>query len=136
MKQIILISSIILTGIVFGQSFGQNKVQYKHFDWSFIESPHFDVYYYGEELSLANFAAGVLEESYEQVSKHLRWELNKRVSVSYTGILPDLFSEGQGVVADGKVQNGGQFVSFCGGEKIAGMIQGCFKHFKFRMRSG
>ncbi len=28
------------------------------------------------------------------------------VSVSYTGILPDLFREGQGVVAEGRFQNG------------------------------
>ena len=28
------------------------------------------------------------------------------VSVSYTGILPDLFREGQGVVAEGQLENG------------------------------
>lgn len=38
-------------------------------------------------------------------------DLNERVPVSYTGILPDLFSEGQGVVADGKIHDGGEFVA-------------------------
>jgi cytochrome c-type biogenesis protein CcmE len=38
-------------------------------------------------------------------------DFNERVSVSYTGILPDLFSEGQGVVADGKVHEAGVFVA-------------------------
>jgi cytochrome c-type biogenesis protein CcmE len=38
-------------------------------------------------------------------------DFNKRINVSYTGILPDLFSEGQGVVADGKVRDGGKFVA-------------------------
>jgi cytochrome c-type biogenesis protein CcmE len=38
-------------------------------------------------------------------------DFNQRVSVSYTGILPDLFSEGQGVVADGKVHEAGVFVA-------------------------
>lgn len=33
----------------------------------------------------------------------------KEVSVSYTGILPDLFREGKGVVAQGKLGNDGQF---------------------------
>ncbi len=98
-----------MTGIVFGQSFGQNKVQYKHFDWSFIKSPHFDVYYYGDEISLANFTAGVLEESYGQVSKHLRWELNKRVSViiyhshndfQQTNVVWSYMSEGIGGVTE------------------------------------
>ncbi len=63
------------------QSFGQNKVQYVDFDWSFIQTPHFDVYYYDDQLDLAEFAAEVAEESYEQISIHLRWDLKKRVSI-------------------------------------------------------
>tara|TARA_R110000868_G_scaffold244926_8_gene501436 strand:+ start:10262 stop:10732 length:471 start_codon:yes stop_codon:yes gene_type:complete len=35
----------------------------------------------------------------------------KAVSVSYTGILPDLFREGQGVVAEGHMQPDGSFVA-------------------------
>lgn len=35
----------------------------------------------------------------------------KHVKVSYTGILPDLFREGQGVVAEGKMQPDGSFVA-------------------------
>src|SRR3954469_10346854 len=34
---------------------------------------------------------------------------NKAVAVSYQGILPDLFREGQGVVAEGTVEPGGAF---------------------------
>ena len=35
----------------------------------------------------------------------------KTVSVSYEGVLPDLFREGQGVVAEGKLNEAGQFVA-------------------------
>jgi cytochrome c-type biogenesis protein CcmE len=35
----------------------------------------------------------------------------KRVNVTYTGILPDLFSEGQGVVAEGKIDASYQFTA-------------------------
>lgn len=34
-----------------------------------------------------------------------------RVPVTYTGILPDLFVEGSGVVADGRMDAGGMFVA-------------------------
>ncbi len=37
-------------------------------------------------------------------------DLSKSVPVSYTGILPDLFREGQGVVTEGRLQ-GGVFVA-------------------------
>jgi cytochrome c-type biogenesis protein CcmE len=35
----------------------------------------------------------------------------KTISVSYTGILPDLFREGQGVVAEGKLDSAGRFLA-------------------------
>lgn len=35
----------------------------------------------------------------------------KTIPVSYTGILPDLFREGQGVVAEGKLDPAGRFVA-------------------------
>ena len=43
------------------QSFGQNKVQYRDFEWNFIQSPHFDIYYYGDRQDLAEFTAEVAE---------------------------------------------------------------------------
>lgn len=38
-------------------------------------------------------------------------DTSKETQVSYTGILPDLFKEGRGVVAQGKLQPEGQFVA-------------------------
>jgi cytochrome c-type biogenesis protein CcmE len=35
----------------------------------------------------------------------------RTISVSYTGILPDLFREGQGVVAEGKLDPSGRFLA-------------------------
>ena len=38
-------------------------------------------------------------------------DLEKEISVTYEGILPDLFSEGQGVVMSGKLSKNGIFVA-------------------------
>lgn len=38
-------------------------------------------------------------------------DLNKKLPVHYEGLLPDLFREGQGVVAQGRLQDGNQFVA-------------------------
>jgi Tol biopolymer transport system component len=73
--------SLFLVQVATGQSFGQNKVQYRTFDWQFIKAPHFDIYYYGDGLELAEFTAVTAEEAYEQISKHLRWTLKKPVSI-------------------------------------------------------
>ncbi len=38
-------------------------------------------------------------------------DFDKTVTVEYSGILPDLFREGQGIVASGKLNNKGVFVA-------------------------
>ena len=38
-------------------------------------------------------------------------DLNKRLPVHFEGILPDLFREGQGIVAQGRLQSGNRFVA-------------------------
>lgn len=38
-------------------------------------------------------------------------DLEKSVSIQYTGILPDLFREGQGIVAHGRMRDDGVFVA-------------------------
>ncbi|MBT3840320.1 MAG: hypothetical protein HOF50_10310 [Candidatus Marinimicrobia bacterium] len=73
--------TLFLVALLNAQSFGQNKVQYRDYDWKFIQTPHFDIYYYGGEQALAEFSADVAEESYEQISLHLRWDLKRRVSI-------------------------------------------------------
>lgn len=80
MRRILIILALFSQGLP-AQSFGQNKVQYKDFDWSIISSPNFDVYFYGDDPHLAEFTAEVAEEAHEQISKHLRWTLKKRVSI-------------------------------------------------------
>ena len=42
--------------------------------------------------------------------KFILTDLQQKIAVSYTGVLPDLFREGQGVIARGKL-DGGQFVA-------------------------
>ena len=81
MKQFLFIMLILLGSILNAQSFGQNKVQYRDFDWNYISSPNFDVFYYGDEIDLATFTMEAASEAYEQIAKHLRWNLKKRVSI-------------------------------------------------------
>ena len=81
MIRLITITILFGVNLLIAQSFGQNKVQYRNFDWSFITSPHFDIYYYGDASDLAQYTAEKGEEAYEQISKHLRWTLRKRVPI-------------------------------------------------------
>lgn len=64
-----------------GLYFGQNKVQYDNFTWHFIQSDHFDVYYYDEGYELAQFTARTAEEAYKSIRNTFRYQLTDRVMI-------------------------------------------------------
>ena len=52
---------LLLPSLLFAQ-FGKNKVQYRTFDWKYIQSKNFDVYYYDSKY-LAEVTALYAEEA-------------------------------------------------------------------------
>ncbi|UCD37105.1 MAG: PD40 domain-containing protein [Fidelibacterota bacterium] len=76
----ILVLSALLISPLLGQ-FGQNIVQYDQYEWRYIQSPYFDVYFYGDNLRLAEFTSEVANQAYSQISDRLNWQLQKRVSI-------------------------------------------------------
>ena len=54
--------------------------------------------------------AGSLQRENDGLTVHFRvTDTAQTIPVTYTGILPDLFKEGKGVVAQGKLEPGGEF---------------------------
>ena len=49
------------------EKFGKNIVQYHQFDWHYIETQHFDIYYYDSLKKQAEFVAYHAEEGYEKI---------------------------------------------------------------------
>ena len=83
MTKYILYTLLALSSSIQAQAFGQNKVQYRDFEWNYIANPdyNFAVYYYGDQIELATYTMEESIKSYEQISKHLRWQLKKPVSI-------------------------------------------------------
>ncbi len=59
--------------------FGQNKVQYKKFDWQFIQSKHFDIYFHQGGRYLAEFAAHEIEKALEMMYDNIDYEIANRI---------------------------------------------------------
>ena len=76
----IIVISLLLLSTLFAQ-FGQNKVQYDVFDWNFIQSKHFNIYFNGENKTISDFAAQTAEAAYESISTLLDWDLKKRYAI-------------------------------------------------------
>ncbi len=58
--------------------FGQNKVQYRTFDWHVIETQHFLVHYYGSERQAALDASRMAERAYARLSRILQHEFQEK----------------------------------------------------------
>ncbi len=88
MLKINMIQKLVFTAIVllggfcsFLFAFGQNKVQYQRFEWSYYQTAHFDIYFPQGADSIAWYSAENVEKMYENVSRTLGHELTARVPI-------------------------------------------------------
>lgn len=84
-------------------SFGQNKIQYRQFDWQVLRGEHVDLYYYPEEEELGRVALAYAEESYDSLEARFNHAVTRRIPLivyashadfEQTNILPFIPPEG------------------------------------------
>lgn len=61
--------------------FGKNKVQYQAKKWSYLQSKHFDIYFYENGRFLAEFTAHAAEDAYEQARYLFDYDISKRIPI-------------------------------------------------------
>ncbi|HID31944.1 MAG TPA: biopolymer transporter Tol, partial [bacterium (Candidatus Stahlbacteria)] len=72
---------MIIFLLLFSQYFGQNKIQYRDFDFSILKSEHFQIYFYPGEEPLADFAKVTLEQAYEEYVDLLKTKIDFKIPV-------------------------------------------------------
>ena len=79
-----LLMTVILLAVlpvsVFSQ-FGQNKVQYKEFEWKYLQSKHFDVYFSQGGEFIANFTAVAAESSLVSIENNVGYSIKNRIPI-------------------------------------------------------
>lgn len=96
---------LVMTAAVGAQEtyFGKNKVQYRNFAWQYIQSDHFDIYFYDGGYDLAVYASAELEQAYTIVAEQLKYYARSRLPVfvynshddfQQTNIISDEVTEG------------------------------------------
>ena len=113
MKRLVLFAVIaaLTSGSLYSQNsgFGKNKVQYKKFEWQFIQTSHFDVYFSQDGYDLAAFTADAAEDAYDSIRKILRYEITNRISIvihnshnefQQTNVVGEYMEEGIGGVTE------------------------------------
>src|SRR5436190_10690255 len=59
--------------------FGQNKIQYRRFDWRVLRGEHVDLYYYPEEEELGRVALAYAEASYDTLERRFAHAVRRHV---------------------------------------------------------
>jgi len=85
--------------------FGRNKVQYKNFDWYYIQTTHFDIYFSLEGDKLAEFTAKAAEDALRSIERKINFRINNRITIilynsqndfQETNVIDQYLSEGIG----------------------------------------
>lgn len=111
MKGLSILGLLFLFGTAYAQvdEFGKNKVQYRDFEWYFIQSKHFDVYFYPQEYYLAEFTAKAAETAYTSISAHFHYDITSRIPIviydshndwQQTNVISEYLEEGVGGVTE------------------------------------
>ena len=61
--------------------FGQNILQYEKFDWQYIQSKYFDIYFYENGIYNKDFISSESDKAYQKLSNYLNWELKDRYTI-------------------------------------------------------
>jgi len=72
---------IFLTQVCLFAQFGKNKVQYKYFDWYYVQTKHFDIYFANGGETLAEFTTHIAEDALSKIQESFKYSINNRVTV-------------------------------------------------------
>ncbi|MBU8921400.1 MAG: hypothetical protein KOO63_06225 [Bacteroidales bacterium] len=102
---IILLGAAIVSPAQAQYPFGKNKIQYITKEWRVIETEHSEIFYYPEEIALAQFVSGFVEDVYEEYSDYFDLEFDRKIPIilygthhdfKETNVIPYMVSEGTG----------------------------------------
>lgn len=106
---ILVITGMMWSSMPLHAQFGKNKVQYQTFVWSYITSPHFDIYFHDSLEYIAKFCAYKAEDALSSLIRSFGFRPNKRMTIvlygshnqfQQTNIIGQLLPEGVGGVTE------------------------------------
>jgi Tol biopolymer transport system component len=82
---LVFVVATLLPQATSAQYFGQNRVQYRDFDFSIVRTEHFDVYYYSDVRVASLDAARMAERAYGRFSRLLNHQYRERQPIILFG---------------------------------------------------
>jgi Tol biopolymer transport system component len=114
--------------------FGQSRVQYGKFEWSYVRSENFDAYHYPGGRELAQFAARTCETELNNIEQIIDHRLSGRIEIIVYNTLSDYKQTNINVISD-QAQNPGGYAQVVS-NKIFVYFNGNHDNFVMQLKSG
>ncbi len=80
------------------ETFGKNRVQYRTFNWQYVSSDNFDVYYYDERRRIATEATQYLESEFDRITDLIGYPPYLKTKVFLYNSVTDLQQSNMGII--------------------------------------
>ena len=80
------------------ETFGRNRVQYRQFNWQYVSSENFDVYYYDDRRRVATEATQYLETEFDRVTDLIGYPPYLKTKVFLYNSVTDLQQSNMGIL--------------------------------------
>ncbi len=104
-QRILIILSLVFFFLnSFGQSssesFGKNRIQRRIFNWKYLTSPNFEVYYYDNNRELASYAIKQAEANFDRISNTIGFSPYTKIKLLVYSTISDLHQSNVGLQDD------------------------------------
>lgn len=89
------------------ETFGQNRVQYKEFEWQYYESEHFITYFNKGGQQLGRFASQMAETDLLEIQQIVDYRVNRQIAIIVYNTISDLNQTNIGAAAGVSYNTGG-----------------------------
>lgn len=128
-----LLSSNAIWAQSSNSTFGQNRVQYHGFDWSFYETEHFNIYYYIGGQDLGKFVILDAEKEFKDISQLLDMHQKMKIDIMVYNDITDANMTNIGIHQD--IKNVGGRVQIIE-NKMFLYFDGNHNHLREQIRQG
>ncbi len=98
----LILMTVVVAPLIAEEFFGQNKIQYKDFDWKILSTAHFKIYYYDGMDSLSLYAANIVENAYDSLIIYFNIQPENKIPIilyrshadfEQTNVTPEILEE-------------------------------------------
>lgn len=114
--------------------FGKNRVQYKHFIWTFYRLNRIDTYFYQGGKELAQYAASYATRELDVMERDIDYQLIEKIQFLVFNNYSDLRQSNIGL-ADNETYNTGGMATIVG-NRVLLYFDGDLSHFEEQIRKG